>query len=72
MLDDICRCHDFSCLMKDSCMRWVFRFEGGGMTTHAKSLREGGICKFFIGRKEEKAGVNNTSLFNFEEGDERV
>jgi len=49
---DICRCHDSTCPLKDSCLRYLQRHDTGERTPHAESLREGDTCNHHI--KEKK------------------
>jgi hypothetical protein len=52
LLNDICRCRDDSCPLREKCLRWLDRDakpEDGSWIPYAGSLRESGRCWRKIG-----------------------
>lgn len=44
LLDDVCRCHDADCQVREQCRRWMERDSGGARTVHQFSLRPTWQC----------------------------
>lgn len=42
--DDVCRCHDARCEVREYCERWLQRNHGSQFTRHAETVREGWTC----------------------------
>jgi hypothetical protein len=50
LANDICRCHDEQCAIRQQCLRWILRTTGGPRTPHADTLHDGEepTCGHFI------------------------
>lgn len=42
--DDISRCHDEKCQVREQCERWIWRESGGPGTRHAATMRPAWQC----------------------------
>jgi hypothetical protein len=64
--NDICRCHDASCDVRESCERWLSRNDDGNWISHCMTMRDAGEkdCKNFIPQRPESLDKQARNIQN--------